>query len=323
MAVRDFAVGLPDAARFGRVTDLPLNKLLTYVRQLHEARRAGKHFDLRIGQDDKTRKAKLLSWALRHWPGKPGEKRQAFRQPLHRGSYANFEGEIPSGYGAGTVTTDEKGSVLVTKVTPGKINFSIVGPGKQPKPFALIRQSGPPTNPKTTRERQTQGGTWLLANVGRKAKLPEDNPAVLKAAALRMLLWPSVKSATIRTPKRGREMLDGPLTAVIRQTTEELGGAGSTLADFAKVAGIPQVDVPEISPELQQALEQARSGPSTVGDRLRGLLLGMRPQQVGHLRSGLSGFSKAVETVKALSAKLKGEQEPPSSVRTPPPAPVA
>jgi len=117
-------------------------------------------------------------------------------------------------------------------------------------------------------------------------------------------------------------MPDGPLTAVIRQTTAALGGSGSTLADFAKVAGIPQISVPDISPGLQQALEQARGGVPTVGDRLRGLLLGMKPQQVGHLRTGLSGFSKAVETVKALSAKLKGEQDTPLPVKAPPPAPA-
>lgn len=162
VAKSEFAPGLPDPARFGRVTTLPAGRPLRWVIQRHLAERAGPHFDIRMGPDH-GHKPTMLSWAARRLPEEPGQKTLAFMQPLHTGAYSDFEGEIVSGYGKGVVKTHDKGAVLVTKVSPDKINFVIIH-RKHPETFTMIRKSGPPAGDVTERTRKTQGGTWLLVN---------------------------------------------------------------------------------------------------------------------------------------------------------------
>jgi hypothetical protein len=162
MAKKEFALGLPDPTRFGRVTDLPIGKPLEWVIQEHKARRAGKHYDIRLGPQEGS-KPTLLSWAARKLPIESGQKTLAFQQPLHTGAYADFQGTIVSGYGAGTVKTHDRGKVIVTSVSPDKLKFAVIHK-KAPETFVLLRQSGPPVNPKTARTARTQGGSWLLIN---------------------------------------------------------------------------------------------------------------------------------------------------------------
>ena len=157
----EFAPGLPDPRRFGNVPDLPKGRELLYVVQKHLADRAGPHFDLRFGENLGT-KPSLFSWAARHLPSEPGEKRMMFQQPLHTGQYADFEGDITSGYGKGKVKTHDKGRVLVTKVEPDKISF-VVTHKKHPEMFTMVRTSGAPTRG-TERTKRTQGGSWLMIN---------------------------------------------------------------------------------------------------------------------------------------------------------------
>lgn len=158
---RDFAPGLPDKKRFGSVEEIPPGKLLQYVVQRHLAERAGPHYDVRIGGGPPGRE--LYSWATKKELPQPGGKIMLYQQPLHRGSYAHFEGTLHHGYGKGTVKTHDKGSVIVTKADPDKISF-VVAHKKYPEYFTMIRRSGPPANPNTARQRQTQGGSWLLVN---------------------------------------------------------------------------------------------------------------------------------------------------------------
>ena len=162
MGKRDFALGLPDPRRFGDASQLPLNKLISYIVQRHNAARAGKHFDIRLGPD-MGHKPTMMSWAARHLPEKPGEKRMAFQQPLHTGAYSNFVGKIKRGYGKGDVATHSRGRVTVTKATPNQINF-VVDDKENPKTFSLIRKGGRPAKPRTAREARTQGGDWLFVN---------------------------------------------------------------------------------------------------------------------------------------------------------------
>lgn len=152
----EFAPGLPDPKRFGRVAQLPKGTPIPWVIQRHLAERAGPHYDVRFGPD------KMYSWAARKLPEEPGQKTLAFRQPLHTGQYADFEGEIVSGYGKGTVKTHDKGRVIVTKAEPDKISFVVVHK-KHPEMFTMVRKSGPP-KPTTARQGRTQGGTWLMIN---------------------------------------------------------------------------------------------------------------------------------------------------------------
>jgi len=116
----DFAVGLPRKYRKGNITDLQPDTFYTLVQQLHRARRAGKHVDLRIGNE-----AGLQSWALRKGlPEQPGEKRLGIKQPIHRYSYKDFVGRIPSGYGEGTVDKLEESKVIVLKASPNHLMFT-------------------------------------------------------------------------------------------------------------------------------------------------------------------------------------------------------
>ena len=148
---RDFARGLPDPKSFGSLKKLPLTALIDYVLQEHRARRAGRHLDLRFGGTGQ--KGPLYSWAVPsgEMPTPGGRKLLAVRQPLHKGQYANFEGEIVEGYGAGTVKTQDKGRVVITKAQPGKINFTIAHK-KFPENYTLVKMKG-------TGERN-----WLLMN---------------------------------------------------------------------------------------------------------------------------------------------------------------
>ena len=138
------AEGIPDRENYGDTSKIPLNTLLTYVDQLHEARRAGTHHDIRFGDRE------LFSWAGRRGLPAPGERAGLFQQPLHSPEYANFEGEIPEGYGAGRVTTHDKGNVTVTEAGPDKIKFTLTH--KEPlEHYTMIRTEG-------------KGNPWLTIN---------------------------------------------------------------------------------------------------------------------------------------------------------------
>ena len=104
--------------------ELPVFKegeLLDYNVQQHHAKRAGLHRDVRIG----NRHHGLLSWATRKDLPAHGQKIAIHQQPTHRHSYLGWEGEIPSGYGAGTVKSEDLGKALVTKSTPGELHATL------------------------------------------------------------------------------------------------------------------------------------------------------------------------------------------------------
>ena len=84
-----------------------------YVIHEHDAKRAGKHYDLRI---QIPRKRLLASWALPKGriPQKYLEKVLAIRTNDHGNYWLFFQGEIPEGeYGAGTIKIIESGQVEV------------------------------------------------------------------------------------------------------------------------------------------------------------------------------------------------------------------
>lgn len=157
----DYAPGLPDPSRFGEIHKIITGQELPFVIQKHLAERAGPHYDVRMGMRPDA-SAPLISFATKkEWP-KPGEKRMLYRQPIHRGQYANFEGEITRGYGKGTVKTHEKGKLIVTQADKDKIKF-VLAHKKLPETYTLIRRSLP-SSKGTARQRATQGGSWLLIN---------------------------------------------------------------------------------------------------------------------------------------------------------------
>ena len=141
-------IGIPDKSDFGNISDLPLYKKLMFVVQKHNANKAKLHYDIRLGDKE------LHSFVSKKGLPGLGEKRLFIHQPLHDPSYAKFEGTIPSGYGAGTVETEEVGSAVVTKAEPNRVNFTLLH-RKSPENFSLVRTGGKnwlaintsPTNP--------------------------------------------------------------------------------------------------------------------------------------------------------------------------------
>ena len=132
-------IGIPDKKITSEIPQVENNEW-EFAVQDHNANRAGKHYDLRLGD---TKYGKAYSWAMRHWP-KPGEKRLAIRQPDHTVKYMDWEGKIPKGYGAGTVKLDQRGKAAIHSSSPHKINFSV-----KEKQFTLIK---------------TKDKKWLLLN---------------------------------------------------------------------------------------------------------------------------------------------------------------
>ena len=95
-----------------------------FVVHEHHARRAGLHYDLRLEIN-----GVLKSWAFRkELPTKRGVKRLGIPQPDHGLWYADFEGEIEEGYGAGLVKIWDRGEFKLVEYEEGKkIVFEAIG----------------------------------------------------------------------------------------------------------------------------------------------------------------------------------------------------
>jgi hypothetical protein len=160
LAKRGAIEGLPDRTRFGKTEDIPTAQALRLVLQEHLAKRSGKHTDIRLGPQTGMH----WSWATKKGPlPRPGEKLLWHQQPLHTAPYADFEGELKSGYGAGTVRKAGDEKISVSEATPDKIKFTVISKG-DPEYYTLVRSDYGPKTPKTERERYSQGGSWLIIN---------------------------------------------------------------------------------------------------------------------------------------------------------------
>jgi len=109
---------------------------LIFVIQEHHARRL--HYDLRLESE-----GVLKSWAVPKEPSMdPSVKRLAIMVEDHPYAYKDFEGTIPSGYGAGTVSIWDKGTYsaddLPKGIKKGAFRFTLHGK-KLKGTFSLIR----------------------------------------------------------------------------------------------------------------------------------------------------------------------------------------
>lgn len=163
-AQSEFAPGIPAARVVQKLPKFKNPKIWELAVHLHQAARAGEHFDLRLG-DPATGRAH--SWALRQLP-KPGEKRLAVQQPTHTVEYMDFTGAIPSGaYGAGQVGLAQRGKTEVLRADDNQVRFNVYR-GKETEEYALRRMKG--------------AKNWLLQNittsrnVGAGQALPSSKP---------------------------------------------------------------------------------------------------------------------------------------------------
>lgn len=158
----DDAQGLPDRRNYGDLSQLEAGRLLDFVIQLHEAKRAGRHYDVRFGDPEHG----LFSWATRKEMPEPGRRTALFQQPLHRHDYMNFQGAL-KGYGAGQVRTQRKGQVLLTAVTPTKVEFTTADE-RHPQRYTLLK---PPS---------FKDKDWLLVNSTPDQPVPYNKVHMLK-----------------------------------------------------------------------------------------------------------------------------------------------
>lgn len=115
--------------------DTGTTRNVPFVIQEHKAKKAGRHFDLRL-----VIKGKSVSWAipmkgkrdhLSRMPN-PGEKWAAIRQPDHIVEYNEFEGHIPKGQkGHGDVKIWAAGLCDIDKIEGKEVHFRIYdGPAR-------------------------------------------------------------------------------------------------------------------------------------------------------------------------------------------------
>lgn len=133
--------GLPDRSYYGDLSSLREDTMATLVRQLHNASRAGRHEDLRLGSP-----AGLHSWAVPKFMPEDDSRRLAVHQPIHQWSYKDFQGRLNHGYGKGTVSKIEESPVVILKNTGDHIMFTR-GDSKDAPIYSLV---------------QTKGHNWML-----------------------------------------------------------------------------------------------------------------------------------------------------------------
>lgn len=134
VAKKEYAPGIPSHKSIQNIPEFDGEWDITVHE--HNANKAGKHYDLRLG-DPET--GHSHSWALPKatFPDSKNRVRLAVQQPTHTTDYMSFEGDIPSGYGAGSVSIKVKGTTRVS-ASNDKVNFSIPGSGA----MSLIRKDG-------------------------------------------------------------------------------------------------------------------------------------------------------------------------------------
>lgn len=163
---------------------------LSFVVQEHHARQL--HYDLRLEVD-----GVLKSWAIPKKPTlDPKVKRLAIHVEDHPYDYKDFEGTIPSGYGAGTVEIWDKGTYNVEGgdaadsekamrqgLKNGKLHFSLQGK-KLKGDFYLIKLNRPGASDKEQ---------WLFMKKAMKNSKKTKSSEVPQLTHLDKIYWPKEK----------------------------------------------------------------------------------------------------------------------------------
>jgi hypothetical protein len=104
------------------------------VVQLHQAKSAGAHWDVRVVIPAQDRSISFVLGASKN-KIKAGERfsistgrvMKMIRQPDHSVEYADFEGIIEHGYGSGTVSKEFSADILITRLQQDRLEFMLDG----------------------------------------------------------------------------------------------------------------------------------------------------------------------------------------------------
>ena len=123
-AKKEFAPGIPSKKKMKPIPEIkkPEPTWMMAIQE-HDAKKSGKHYDLRLVQP-LTNDAH--SWAIpkARLPEKEDRMLLAIQQPTHTRDYAlHFTGTLPKGYGEGTVTMPIKEEVKMIYAGPKKLKF--------------------------------------------------------------------------------------------------------------------------------------------------------------------------------------------------------
>ena len=159
----DFAPGIPQSKA---KTEIPTDtdREWHYVIQLHNADKAGLHYDFRMSDGSAA-----FSWATKKGLPTLGQKVLWVRQPDHTIEYMSFSGVIEDGYGKGDVKIYDSGRLHLLNSSPAKISFNLYkGAGTQK--YTLV---------------YTGGDNWLAMNTTPTAETrPEIPEKKIKAKSI-------------------------------------------------------------------------------------------------------------------------------------------
>lgn len=138
-AKNEFAPGIPKSRKIHKLPTVKKQEPEWMLAiQEHIAKRAGKHYDLRLVQPLTD---KAHSWAIpkARLPNMKDKMLLAIQQPTHKRDYAlHFTGTLPEGYGAGTVTMPMKEKTTVLYSDKDRIGFQL----KDGDQYAMFRTKG-------------------------------------------------------------------------------------------------------------------------------------------------------------------------------------
>lgn len=182
---QEFAPGIPQEKKTYDLPDLT-NRHWTMAIQQHDARKAGKHWDLRLVDPDTTH---AHSWAVpkAKLPADDGKPLLAVRTPTHTARYALGFGadgpkEIKKGYGAGVVEILHKEPVRVLSSNPDKLKFERTVDGS-PEQYTLFRTKGDAWLMKRTKEAMAhpayeRGRLDILIKLGVATNVVTEKPSI-------------------------------------------------------------------------------------------------------------------------------------------------
>jgi len=162
---KEYAKGIPDKKDLTDPPEINEPKILEFAVQEHQAERAGKHYDLRIGDPESGR---AFSWALpKARLPEPGEKLLAIPQPIHSIPYMDFSGVISEGYGKGKVKLPVREKVEVIYSKPGRAIRFHRYIGRDSEEYLIFKGQSKGDKP-----------TWFITNVTPQPDKDPDVPGV-------------------------------------------------------------------------------------------------------------------------------------------------